>query len=359
MQAVTFNKEMIRTRQVVLWAFLLQVILLISGGLLYFFGNRALLALVIAVSSLALVLYCLALAFLRITFLRQPEVKEKYRLQGLLRHNRKESAAAQADLSGAQQKAAAVRRHAEAERAKHQVLFDANRLALEERIADLRSEEKSALEAALEKLQNEQVAAALKEIPFDHTLVPGIGEMLGEKLREHGIHTALDIRREPLKRIPGIGDSKATSLVWWRESLEAKIKETQPVELPEETAAEIRARYASPIRAQQDEMNALLQSHEKWLDDIRAKETRDLAEAARRETDARDRSTRLERERQELIGQFKAYDGITFFNLLSTALSNPGASWLRRVGSSLFLVLLAIAGTLNVLLLLAALVKQV
>jgi DNA-binding helix-hairpin-helix protein with protein kinase domain len=359
MQAVTFNKEMVRTRQTILWVFLLQVILLITGGLLYFFGRRSTLTLVIVVSSLALVLYCLALTILWIIYLRQPEVKEKYRLQNHLKQNDKESHAARVEITGADQRAESIRRKAQVERHEHQVLFDANAAALDEHIKDLRQSENAALEAALEKLHNARLSEALKDIPFDDTLVPGIGPVLGEKLRENGIQTALDIRNEPLKRIPGIGNSKATSLLRWRESLEAEIKKNQPVELPAEERQAIAARFASQISAQQDEKNTLNQNHAKRLDEINAKETQQLAEIAGAEADARIRLSSLETRRQELQEELKAFTAVTFIGLLSSALSNPDASWLRRVGSSLFLVLLAIAGTLNVLLLLAALVKQV
>jgi hypothetical protein len=358
MQAVAFDHEIARTRQVILWAVLLQVALLITGSLIYLLGGKPLLSLVEIASSLALVLYCLALAFLWFLYLRQPEVKEKYRLRALLKQNEKESGAARAETASALKQAQLVRSEAQAERDKHQVLFDANLAALEERIKELRQAEIDDLEAALVQLQNAHLAAGLKAVPFDHTLVPGIGEMLGEKLSENGILTAFDVTLKAVKRTPGIGESKATSLVWWRESLESSIKETQPVELPQEARQAITSRHASAIGAQADEKNALIQTHEKWLEEIRVKEAQELAETAQREADARARLTELESRRAELQEQIKSYRGITFTNLLSTALSQPGASWLRRIRSGLLLVLLAAGGTLNFLILLAALVER-
>jgi DNA-binding helix-hairpin-helix protein with protein kinase domain len=358
METVAFTKDMVRTRQFLLWAVLLQVVLLLSGVLLYFLGGRPLFSMVELASSLALVLYFLVLAFLRIAYLRQPEVREKYRLKSEIKRTDRQSAAARAEVAQALQKCDSIRKTAQKERDEHQVLFDANRLALEERLAELGKAEADELEGALERLQNAHAAAGLKAIPFDHNAVPGIGAVLGDKLREHGILTALDIRHEALKRIPGIGDSKATSMVWWRESLESEIKKTQPTELPEDERQVISAKYSGPIASQLEEIDSLVNNNEKWLGEIQQREERGLAAAVEQETAARRQLEELLTEQAELQELLKAYAGITFVNLLSTALSSPGANWLRRIGSGLFLLLLAAAGTLNFIMLATALLSR-
>jgi DNA-binding helix-hairpin-helix protein with protein kinase domain len=358
METVAFTKDMVRTRQFLLWAVLLQVALLLAGILLYFLGGRPFFSMVELASSLALVLYFLVLVFLRIAYMRQPEVKEKYRLQSEIKRAARQSAAAQVEIAQAPQQCDAIRKGAQKERDEHQVLFDANLSALEEHLCELRKAESDELEGALQRLQNAYIAEGLKAIPFDHNAVPGIGAVLGDKLREHGILTALDIRHEALKRIPGIGDSKATSMVWWRESLESEIKKTQPSELPEDERQAIAAKHAGAIAAQLEEKDRQVNNHEKWLSEIQQREERALAAAVEQETDARRKQEELEQQKAELQEQLKAYSGITFVSLLSTALSSPGANWLKRIGSGLFLLLLAAAGTFNLIILVTALLSR-
>jgi DNA-binding helix-hairpin-helix protein with protein kinase domain len=67
----------------------------------------------------------------------------------------------------------------------------------------------------------------LKATPLDPTDIPGIGNVPIGKLNLAGIHTAYDVTSEAVQAIPGLGVSKALSLVRWRETVERALRETQ------------------------------------------------------------------------------------------------------------------------------------
>jgi DNA-binding helix-hairpin-helix protein with protein kinase domain len=357
MQTVVFGDPKPRTRQVLLWAVLLQVLFALSAGLLYILGGLPLTMVVQVLSAAALVLYCLALAYFLVVYLRSPEVKQKSKLKALLRQNKQEYRAAQAQLAKALQSVEPVRAAAQIRRENEQVLFDATVAVIDAQIEELNRPLVHELSTALAAIQTAHLNAGLKAVFLEPAAVPGIGELLGEKLRENGILTAYDVTEKNVKSIQGIGKSKATSLIWWRESYEKEIQATQPLQLPEVERQAIEERHIGKIKAQQDEKDTLTQAHQRSLASIQAKTAEAEAAVQLLESETRLQQDARQRRKDELLQELKTYNSITFLGLLSAALANPRAGWQKRIQSSLLLVVLAFAATLNVLILLAALFR--
>jgi DNA-binding helix-hairpin-helix protein with protein kinase domain len=357
MQTVVFGDPMPRTRQVILWAVLLQVLFALSTGLLYILGGLPLNMVVEVLSAAALVLYCLALAYFLVVYLRSPEVKQKSQLKALLRQNKQDYRAAGAQLARALRSVEPIRASAQARRENEQVLFDATVAVIDAQLEELNRALANELSTALAAIQAAHLDAGLKAVPLDHAAVPGIGEMLEEKLRENGILTAYDVTEKTVKSVQGIGKSKATTLIWWRESYEKEIQATQPLELSEVEQQAIEERHAGKIKAQQEEKDTLTQTHQRSLESIQAKAEDDVTAMQLLESETRLQLDALQSRKDELLQELKTYNSITFLGLLSAALANPRAGWQKRIQSSLLLVVLAFAATLNVLILLAALFR--
>jgi DNA-binding helix-hairpin-helix protein with protein kinase domain len=310
-------------------------------------------------SALALVLYCLALAYFLVVYLRSSEVKQKFKLKALMRQNKKDYRAAGAQLAKALQSVESIRTAAQARRENEQALFDATAAAIDAQLEELNRAQAHDLSTALAAIQAAHLDAGLKAVPLDPAAVPGIGEMLGEKLREKGILTAYDVTEKTVKSVQGIGKSKATSLIWWRESYEKEIQATQPLELPEAERQAIEERHIGKIKAQQEEKDSITQAYQRSLESIQAKAAEDVAAMQLLESETRLQLDALQSRKDELLQELNTYNSITFLGLLSAALANPRTGWQKRIQSSLLLVILAFAATMNVLILLAALFRTV
>src|SRR5688572_10755611 len=66
--------------------------------------------------------------------------------------------------------------------------------------------------------------------------IPGVGHKLKERLAEHRITNAAQIKNESLSKILGFGESKRQALFSWRNTLQADLESTKPNKLTEELA---------------------------------------------------------------------------------------------------------------------------
>ncbi|HKY53382.1 MAG TPA: hypothetical protein VJM08_03710 [Anaerolineales bacterium] len=73
--------------------------------------------------------------------------------------------------------------------------------------------------------------------------IPGVGPKLRERLAEHRITNAAQIKGEKLSKIPGFGESKRQALFSWRNTLRAELESTKPTKLTDEQAETIKRKY--------------------------------------------------------------------------------------------------------------------
>lgn len=73
--------------------------------------------------------------------------------------------------------------------------------------------------------------------------IPGVGPKLKERLAEHRITNAAQIKNESLSKILGFGESKRQALFSWRNTLQADLESTKPTKLTEEQAESIKGKY--------------------------------------------------------------------------------------------------------------------
>jgi hypothetical protein len=73
--------------------------------------------------------------------------------------------------------------------------------------------------------------------------IPGVGSKLKERLAEHRITNAAQIKNESLSKILGFGESKRQALFSWRNTLQADLESTKPTRLTEEQAESIKGKY--------------------------------------------------------------------------------------------------------------------
>lgn len=327
MQQVSFSNEMNKSKRMVSWITLSLFVLGIASVIMLIFGKRPWLVAVEIVSGIALVLFLLTLAFLLSFFLSRPEVKEKSRLSSALKRDLKDITATQADLASAlQQKKAASETYEE-----QRMLLSEKHLSavnsVQQKIQETDQSLDQQLRQALEQLQQEHIAAGLKAVTVDPAHVPGIGDMLTDKLRQNGVSNAFDVSAEAIRAIPGFGESKALSLIRWRESLENTLRAEQPASLPEEAAENIRLHFAQQKQALETELSEAQQAQAQALDKLRATEAQNIVNAEVKETTARQHLANLETQKQEFQSQIAQYKQINFPRFVLSILAGIQAGW--------------------------------
>ena len=109
------------------------------------------------------------------------------------------------------------------------------------------------LTAALEKLQDDHITAALKEIVLREACIPGVWPLVKERLAAQGITTAYEARIDQLLPMRWLGEVQLRGLLSWRAGLEASARRTMPRQLPAESAVQIHARYEALRQAAGEE----------------------------------------------------------------------------------------------------------
>lgn len=327
MQQVSFSNEMTKSKRMVSWITLSLFVLGVASVLMLIFGKRPWLVAVEIVSGIALVLFLLTLAFLLSFFLSRPEVKEKSRLSSALKRNLKDITATQTDLASAlQQKKAASETYEEQKtlvNEKHSSAVN----SVQQKIQETNQSLEQQLRQALEQIQREHIETGLKAVTVDPAHVPGIGDMLTEKLRQNGVSNAFDVSAEAIQSIPGFGESKALSLIRWRESLENTLRAEQPASLPEEAAENIRSYFAQQKQTLETELGEAQQVQAQALDKLRATESQNIVNAEVKETTARQNLANLETQKQEFHSQIAQYKQINFPRFVLSILAGIQANW--------------------------------
>ncbi|HXQ39403.1 MAG TPA: hypothetical protein VN843_35715 [Anaerolineales bacterium] len=99
------------------------------------------------------------------------------------------------------------------------------------------------INVVLQILQQTYIKNGLEGSFIKDARIPGLGPKLKERLVEHRILTAEQIKDEKLSRIPGIGESKRQALFSWKNTLRAGFESTMPTSLTDEQAEAVRKRY--------------------------------------------------------------------------------------------------------------------
>lgn len=95
----------------------------------------------------------------------------------------------------------------------------------------------------LQHSQQAYIKNGLEGSQIKDAQIPGVGPKLKERLAEHRITNAAQIKNESLSKILGFGESKRQALFSWRNTLQADLESTKPTKLTEELAEAIKGKY--------------------------------------------------------------------------------------------------------------------
>ncbi len=331
MLPVNFSNQMPKTRQFILWTTFFLGVLGIASGAIYLWGGSQFIIFLKTLTAIAAFFLIISLIVLGFSYSSRSEVKGKRNFVRQLKKVQKRVERAQENLTEAMQQEEKIRQESrEKQEEERQELNILNR-NLEIQANELMIAQEHQRKTALQQLQNAHLEAGLKANQLDPTDIPGIGEVLVDKLLAAGIYTALDINSEAIQAIPSFGESKALSLVRWRDILEHDLRKTQPDALSEEQLVAIEEQYATQIKQLQEEKNNAHEVFEKSLQSIGVREAEQVSAAVAKQTEARLQLTELEKEKQEIQDQIKLYEGITFRKMLSSALISNPVTWQKRL----------------------------
>jgi hypothetical protein len=344
MQAVVAKDSKLKTRQVFNVSAALQLIFFLAAGLGLYAGGETVLGMVKILALVAGLVFLLSVITLQIAYLRTPEMREKNRLAGQIKQVKKELAGIQADYARALEKEGDIREKAQVERQVEQEKFDSLTRRIESKISWVKLAREEEIAFALERIQKDYMDQKLKETPLEPALIPGIGALLGEKLKDSQIMTAYDVTAEAVRAIPGVGESKALSLLRWRESVENAHWDGQPKIVPDEIRVEIEQKFDQQIIELLETLNAGQIAYENTIQRNRILESERLAEVAGEEIAARQQMEKSEARRQELRAEFLQYPQIGFLTMLvqSLSLGRP------RIVSFLMVLAFGVFGILNI-----------
>ncbi len=118
---------------------------------------------------------------------------------------------------------------AEVQRAQQQLATAQDQLRKE--IEALRQTEVTDLQRVLAKRQQQFVNDFIKRQTIETALITGIGPVVKQRLREHGIVRAKDVEADRLAKVPGIGEGRMDMLLNWRKQLEDLARQSAPQSL--------------------------------------------------------------------------------------------------------------------------------
>ncbi len=356
MQIMSFGNNLFKAKQLILWVILIQLIIALVAGIMFNFWGKPMLGTIAILASIALIIFLLSVAILWFSYLRQPEVRERYRLRKQILQIVVELTSTQAALSEIQNKNETIQRQSQEQQITEQASFDNLNNTIQAEIKRLVSAKEQELNFALAQIQKAHLENGLKNIPLVPDLVPGIGDFLAEKLSSNGIFTAFDISGETIQRISGFGEAKTLSLLRWRESEENQLIANQSTALASDDQAAIEQKYDQHIGDKQTEAKAAQFAHEATLQAILAKETGELAGLAEIETSSQLKLKSLTAQKPELQDQFNQYRSISFLKMLTTALIAGQTRWFNRAGAIILLVMFFVFGLINPIILVGALI---
>ncbi len=355
MQPVSFSQSMPRIKGLFLGVLLIQFVIALLSGVIFYFGGKSILRYIELLASIAIILFLITITILWFTYLRQPEVKEKYHLKSQIFQNEKDLANTQEAISENKIKKETIqsqsRENQEAEQENYRNL--SNRI--QDEVKNIVSLKKQELFSELSRIQKAHLENGLKGLQLDPALVPGIGDFLTEKLTANGILTAFDVSQMTIQGISGFGEAKTLSLLRWRESEENKLVLSQPTSLPIDERTIIEQKYDRQFAEKENEAKLAQSTHVSTLQAILSKETSELSVITEVQAASNGKMTALTTQHQELLEQYQQHSKITFLGLLSTALMSRSKRWLNRAAAFIFLVLFFIFGGANMVFLIGAL----
>lgn len=138
----------------------------------------------------------------------------------------------------------------------HLKILDQNKAKRE----NFQAEQERKIEYELSIIQRDFISAELKKIQVQDAKIPGIGPILKLRLNHRGLNTAYDITPQSISNIDGIRESKSSSLLAWKTSIESQLQVIQPKNLSIESENMIIDYYTNQIK-QIDEAELLEHQH--------------------------------------------------------------------------------------------------
>lgn len=347
MSQINFSDKMPKTRLIYLWTTLILVLFAGLSAVVYLLTGSQYILLLEIFSVVAVLFFVFSLVFLGIVYLSKPEAKQKRSLLSQLKKILGKLDRAQAELANALQLEEKIRQESRGKQEQERETLNNLLSENQSRLNAYKVAWEGELHQALEKLQLTHLEVGLKSNKLDPSDIPGIGEVLIDKLHAAGIQSAYDVNSEHIQSIPSFGESKALSLVRWRDVLESDLRKTQPVVLPDEKRKEIEENYTAKISRLIDEKDHAQQAFEQSLQEISSQEAEKVAAAVTTQTAVRQQLAELEIERQEIQAQVDLYDQITFRSMLSSALFTEPLNWQKRLFSFLIYLVYLVFGLIN------------
>lgn len=347
MAQIYFSDSMPKTRQIYLWTTLILVLFAVLSAVVYLLSGSEHILLLEIFSVIAGLFFVLSLVFLGFMFLRKPEVKHKRSLLSQLKKIQKQQYRAQEELADALQVEEKARQESREKQEQERETLNSLLSENENRLNAYKAAREAELHQALEQLQRVHLEVGLKSNKLDPSDIPGIGEVLIEKLHAAGIQSAFDVNSEHIQNIPSFGESKALSLVRWRDALENDFRKTQPVVLPDDKRKEIEEKYTAKIAKLIDEKDHAQRAFEQGLQEINSREAEKVAAAVTTQTSVRQQMAELDIESQEIQTQVDLYDQISFRGMLLSALFIGPINWQKRTLSFLIYLVYLVFGLIN------------
>jgi len=339
MENPTFSQDMKKTRTVFYLSLLMMFVFGVVGALLYFFGGENYLQYVVIIAVFGILVFIISLIVIYLSYSVSAEAKQKRTISRSIHKNLKKIPAASQNLADAQTKINAIKGYFQGKIAEEDQKLTSLADTVRQAVASITADREQELSTTLANLQKDHVDAGLRQVSLDAGQVPGIGDVLQDTLKSAGIQTALDVTREAVDAIPGFGESKALSLLRWRESLEYPLKETQPKILSLEVADAINARHDQLVTAQHEGLARFQSEHDAAIAVLREKESKELSGYQVAEIAARQELDRLEAETGTLQSQAVQYKSVTFPRFLIAVIRGLQATWQKKTLSLLAYIL--------------------
>ncbi len=174
----------------------------------------------------------------------------------------------------------------------------------------------------LKNIQEQFIIQGLKNTRVLDEKIHGFGKSSKEKLVVNGISTAFDVTFDRVSSISGFGESKAKSLVAWRNSVKSELIAVKPTKLPSEKEASIRKYYLTQYQ-QLDETFSL--ENKNFLIDVQ--QIKDTALHKHEQNDEDEAQLHegvkpLFLEVEDIKKRIQPYSKITFSNYVKKSLSS-------------------------------------
>lgn len=145
---------------------------------------------------------------------------------------------------------------------------------LNRQITSLAAAETDELSSALRKLQDQAMTTHLMSRSIDRATIHGVGEKLKARLWSAGIRTAADVEYWRVTRVEGIGGSKASALVAWRNHVASFAR--IPTALSQADVTIIKAKYSAQKQQFESQRDAAQQRLNTEVSSVRAQAANEM-----------------------------------------------------------------------------------